>query len=364
MPYLSSEFNQDMMRRALHLAHKGINTTTPNPRVGCVLVDTNGHIVGEGFHEKAGQAHAEINALKQAGEKSVGASAYVTLEPCSHHGKTPPCCDALISAGVSRVFYAMQDPNPVVSGRGFKRLRAAGIEVHGPILTQEAHELNRGFIKRMTQGLPFVQLKSAMSLDGRTAMACGESKWITSELSRVDVQRIRARSCAIVTGVQTVIHDDPALTVRLGPNDRQPLRIVVDSAGRCPQTAKIHTQPGQTIIAGTKPPPNNSCANTLYWELPEHENRVDLHHLLRKLGQEGCNDVLVEAGSTLSGAFLSLGLVDEIVVYMAAKLMGSEAKHLFDLPIQQMSSAISLQITDMSAIGDDWRMTASVQQMR
>ncbi len=244
-----SLLDRTFMSRALQLAERGLNSTPPNPRVGCLVVDDHGQVVGQGFHEKAGEAHAEVNALNEAGSAAKGATVYVTLEPCSHHGKTGPCADALVQAGVSRVVYAMEDPNPEVSGAGMECLRTAGIEVDGPLMEEEARQLNIGFVKRMTQGKPFVRCKMAMSLDGRTAMASGESKWITGPDARVDVQKIRARSCAMVTGVDSVINDNPALTVRLGENARQPLRVILDSHGRCPKKADILDQPGTTIIA-------------------------------------------------------------------------------------------------------------------
>ncbi|VUD59360.1 Riboflavin biosynthesis protein RibD [Thalassocella blandensis] len=351
--------NQDhnLMLRALHLAGLGLNTTTPNPRVGCVIADQHGHIVGEGYHQKAGEGHAEVNALADAGEKARGATAYVTLEPCCHHGKTGPCTQALISAGIQRVVYAMQDPNPQVAGEGVRALEQAGVAVAGPLEEEAALRLNAGFVKRMRVGLPFVRVKTAMSLDGRTAMASGESKWVTGPAARADVQRLRARSCAIVTGVESVILDDPSLTVRIREGDRQPLRVIVDTRGRCPDTAEILRQPGKTVIACGEHLQVPDDGRT-YWSLPEKQGRVDLYALLRKLAQEQCNEVLVETGATLAGAFVASGLVDELVVYVAGKLMGSSARPAFTLPIDKMSSLLPLSIRDVRAVGEDWRFTA------
>lgn len=359
---LIDQLHDDLMLRAIRLAEKGMNSTTPNPRVGCVIVSPEGDIVGEGYHLRAGEAHAEVNALTQAGELARGATAYVTLEPCSHQGKTGPCAEALIAAGVAKLVYGMEDPNPLVSGRGLEKLEDAGIEVIGPVQELAAIELNPGFIKRMRLKRPFIRIKMAMSLDGRTAMASGESKWITGPAARQDVQKMRARSCAIVTGVESVIHDDPALTVRLDADSRQPLRVIVDSKGRCPQKADILAQAGTTVIAcdeDLEPGLREADPSArVYWPMPMRKDRVDLVALVNRLAAEGCNEILVESGATLAGAFIARGLVDEIVVYMAAKLMGSEARPLFDLPIGKMSSLLSLSISDVRAVGPDWRITA------
>ncbi|WP_086933771.1 bifunctional diaminohydroxyphosphoribosylaminopyrimidine deaminase/5-amino-6-(5-phosphoribosylamino)uracil reductase RibD [Agarilytica rhodophyticola] len=348
--------DREIMVRALRLAKQGLNTTTPNPRVGCVLVDDAMNIVGEGFHARAGEAHAEINALAAAGEKAKGATAYVTLEPCSHRGRTGPCADALIAAGVARVVYAMEDPNPEVSGAGLDKLRAAGIIVDGPLLESEARELNLGFIKRMRQKIPYIRCKMAMSVDGRTAMASGESKWITGPDARADVHKLRARSCAIVTGVESVIHDDPALTVRLSETERQPLRVIVDTHSRCPLKADILNQPGNTIIACAQGEAKDDGRN--YWELPQKDGHISLYALVRKLADEGCNEVLVETGATLAGAFAAAGLIDEFIIYVAPKLMGSSARPLFHLPIDKMRSQLPLSIEDIRRVGEDWRITA------
>lgn len=345
----------DMMNRAMQLAEYGLYTTTPNPRVGCVLVN-DGDIVGEGYHLRAGQEHAEINALVMAGAKARGATAYVTLEPCNHQGRTGPCSQALIDAGVATVVYGMQDPNPLVAGQGLARLRDAGIAIQGPLLEGLAFELNPGFIKRMHTGLPYVRCKLAMSLDGRTAMASGESQWITGSEAREDVQKLRARSCSIITGVGTVISDNPSLNVRspaVGENPRQPLRVIVDSQLRSPADATLFNDGQPAVIASSK----NMTArnNTEVWSCVTDE-QVDLSWLIEKLGGLQHNEVLIEAGPTLAGAFLQAGLIDEIVVYMAGKLMGSRGKPLFELPLDTMSDTIALSIKGIQPVGHDWRI--------
>lgn len=356
------------MARAIHLAEKGVYSTMPNPRVGCVLVN-GGEVVGEGWHERAGEGHAEVNALAQAGEQARGATAYVTLEPCSHTGKTGPCCEALVEAGVARVVYAMEDPNPQVSGRGLDHLEAAGVTVSGPVLETEAWALNPGFIKRMESGRPLVRCKMAMSLDGRTAMASGESKWVTGPSARADVQRLRARSCAIITGIGSILHDDSSLTVREDelklPNAGlaaaiQPLRVVLDSKQQLRPNAKVLQSHARTLVVSARPEPDPVLAEAgvEQMSIPGEDGRVDLLKLLFELGRRQCNEVLVEAGSALAGAFLRRGLLDEVVIYMAPKLMGSEARPLFELPLQSMSAQLPLTITDMRAVGNDWRITA------
>ena len=349
----------DAMNRALLLAEQGLYSTMPNPRVGCVIVSERGDVVGEGFHWRAGEPHAEINALTMAGNKAQGATAYVTLEPCNHHGRTGPCSQALIDAGVSCVVYAMQDPNPLVAGQGLARLRNAGIHVRGSMLQAQAVALNLGFIKRMLTGRPYARCKLAMSLDGRTAMASGESQWITGAPARLDVQKMRARSCSIITGSGTVINDNPQLSVRapeLGELTRQPLRVVVDSQLRTPLSANILLNPSQTVIASACNAQKHAGANV--WPLGGKSGQVDLHALLQKLGAEQHNEVLIEAGPTLAGAFLQAGLIDEIVVYMAGKLMGSTGKPLFELPIEHMRNNIDLTLKSMQPIGQDWRIVA------
>ncbi|MGI3132110.1 bifunctional diaminohydroxyphosphoribosylaminopyrimidine deaminase/5-amino-6-(5-phosphoribosylamino)uracil reductase RibD [Halopseudomonas pachastrellae] len=366
-----SAADRSWMSRALMLAERGLYTTEPNPRVGCVLV-ADGEVVGEGWHVRAGEGHAEVNALAQAGERARGATAYVTLEPCSHFGKTPPCADALIKAGVSRMVAAMQDPNPQVAGNGLQRLREAGIAVECGLLEEQARALNPGFIKRMQQGLPWVRVKLAMSLDGRTAMASGESKWITGPAARADVQRLRARSGAVVSGADSVLLDDSALTVRaseLGlPSDeaaaaaeRQPLRVLIDSLRRVPLEQRFFREAGPTLVISTsaeQAADDYLAVGSELLAVPGADGKVDLQAVLQTLAARGCNEVLVEAGAGLSGAFWRAGLVDEVIVYMAPRLLGSQARPLMQLPFESMSEAMDVAITDMRAIGQDWRITA------
>ena len=366
-----SAADRSWMSRALMLAERGLYTTEPNPRVGCVLV-ADGEVVGEGWHVRAGEGHAEVNALAQAGERARGATAYVTLEPCSHFGKTPPCADALIKAGVSRMVAAMQDPNPQVAGKGLQRLREAGIAVECGLLEEQARALNPGFIKRMQQGLPWVRVKLAMSLDGRTAMASGESKWITGPAARADVQRLRARSGAVVSGADSVLLDDSALTVRaseLGlPSDeaaaaaeRQPLRVLIDSLRRVPLEQRFFREAGPSLVISTsaeQAADDYLAAGSELLAVPGADGKVDLQAVLQILAERGCNEVLVEAGAGLSGAFWRAGLVDELIVYMAPRLLGSQARPLMQLPFESMSEAMDVAITDMRAIGQDWRITA------
>ena len=364
--------DRSMMARALRLAEHGLYTTDPNPRVGCVLV-RDGQIVGEGWHVRAGEGHAEVNALSQAGAQARGATAYVTLEPCSHTGRTPPCADALVTAGVARVVAAMQDPNPLVAGRGLARLRDAGIEVECGVLEAQAAALNAGFVKRMQTGLPFVRLKLAMSLDGRTAMASGESQWITGPEARADVQRLRARSSAVVSGADAVLLDDSALTVRsaqLGlpeaeaqaAAERQPLRVLVDGRLRVPLTSRLFQQDGPVLVAcrlDQSPEQDYRAVGAELLALPSAgSDFVDLEALLRLLASRGCNEVLVESGAGLAGAFLRAGLVDELVIYMAPRLLGSLARPLLELPFDSMAEAMQLDVTDMRVVGRDWRITA------
>ena len=331
------------MTLAIQLAQRGLYTTRPNPRVGCVITK-NHKIIAEGFHETPGEAHAEINALRQLDHprEAKGATAYVTLEPCCHTGKTPPCTEALINAGISRLVYGMQDPNPLVAGKGLQRLRAAGIALEGPLLENECRALNPGFIKRMQTGLPYVRCKLAMSLDGRTAMQNGESQWITGEAAREDVQNLRAQSCAIITGIGTVLQDDPALTVRspqlpASARLRQPLRVILDRQQRLPRDARLLSEPGETLV------------------LHQSDN---LRAVLQQLGDRHCNEVLIEAGSTLAGAFVQQGLVDELIIYMAPTLLGSDARPLLQLPLATMKQQIPLVISDIKPVGQDWRITA------
>lgn len=332
-----------MMMHAIELARQGWYSTRPNPRVGCVITKNN-TIIAEGFHRKAGSPHAEIEALQAlAAGSAKNSTVYVTLEPCCHTGKTPPCTEALIRAGIARVVYGMQDPNPLVSGKGLQQLRNAGIAVEGPVMQTECAALNRGFIKRMQTGLPFVRVKLAMSLDGRTAMASGESQWITGEAAREDVQRLRAESCAIITGISTVLKDDPALTVRstaLPPEAKvqQPLRVILDRQHRLPANAKIQQTPGETLVL--------------------HDS-TDLRAVLKILGDRQCNEVLVESGATLAGSFVQQELFDELVIYMAPTLLGSDARPLLQWPLTEMKQQLKLDIREITAIGQDWRITAA-----
>jgi diaminohydroxyphosphoribosylaminopyrimidine deaminase/5-amino-6-(5-phosphoribosylamino)uracil reductase len=354
--------HESMMARALTLAERGLYTTAPNPRVGCVITK-EGQIIAEGWHQKAGQPHAEINALEQLDvESAQGTDCYITLEPCSHTGRTSPCVDALITAGISRAFIAMVDPNPLVAGQGIKKLQQAGIQVQTGLLAKQAEALNQGFCQRMRQNRPYIRSKIAMSLDGRTAMASGESQWITSPEARQDVQKWRAQSGAIVTGIGTVLADDPQMTVRAEQwypeqqHVRQPLKVVVDSQLKIPTTAKILAAEGETIIATTSTKDRESIATI---RCGTSANKVDLAQLMTELAKREVNDVLIEAGAVLNGSLLAAGLIDELVIYMAPKLMGDSAKGLFHLPaLQIMAECIDLTITDIRAIGCDWRITA------
>lgn len=359
------------MAEAISLARRGLYTTAPNPRVGCVIARGE-RVLGRGYHRRAGEAHAETIALQEVREPLAGATAYVTLEPCSHHGRTPPCAETLVAAGLSRVVVGSSDPNPLVAGRGIDVLRSGGLEVVCGVLEREAQALNPGFFKRMLTGLPLVRIKLAMSLDGRTAMADGSSKWITGAAARADVQRLRARSCAIVTGVGTVLHDDPRLDVRLaadqtnGMSVRQPLRVVVDSTARTPVQARLLQLSGSTIVAtaGVASERESAlvAAGATLLHVADGHGRVDLARLLQHLGSLQCNEVLIETGATLAGAVLSAGLADELVLYVAPSLLGSLARPLFDLPLTSMDRKREVRISDISAVGDDWRISAVVAE--
>ncbi len=357
------------MAGAIQLAWKGLYTTDPNPRVGCILVN-NGEIVGRGWHCKAGQPHAERLAIADAGDRARGATAYVTLEPCCHHGKTPPCTEALLEAGIRRVIAAMEDPNPLVAGKGLETLAEQGVEVASGLLQSDAEQLNPGFIKRMTTGLPWVRCKLAMSLDGRTAMASGESVWITGEDARRDVQRLRARSSAVLTGIGTVLADDPSLNVRLAAEAlpgveaaddlRQPLRVVLDSGLRIPEDAKLLSLDGPVQIFHSHGDAGKVArlgdAGVAVMRL---EGGLDLPGVMRTLGEQEINEVLIEAGPTLAGAAIQAGIVDELVIYMAPHLMGHQARGLFHLPgLEKMADRIGLQIQDIRSVGADIRITA------
>ncbi len=354
------------MARALTLARRGLFGTDPNPRVGCVLV-RDGETVGEGWHEHAGEPHAEVNALEMAGERARGATAYVTLEPCCHYGRTPPCTDALLDAGISRLVAAMSDPNPQVAGKGLAILRDAGVAVECGLLETEARALNPGFIQRMTRGRPFVRVKLAMSLDGRTALASGESRWLTGEAARQDVQRLRARSSAILTGSGTVLADDPGLDVRLPEAERQPLRVILDTALRIPPTAKTLHLPGSVLIftavadpAAQKP---FRAAGADIAVLPRVARGLDLRAVMAELARRECNEIHAECGPTLAGALLQAGLMDELVIFMAPLLLGDKARGLFQLPeLAQMSERTELEVVETRAVGRDWRLTLRLSQ--
>ncbi|NOY61611.1 MAG: bifunctional diaminohydroxyphosphoribosylaminopyrimidine deaminase/5-amino-6-(5-phosphoribosylamino)uracil reductase RibD [Gammaproteobacteria bacterium] len=358
------------MARALRLAQRGRYTVVPNPVVGCLLV-RDGAVVGEGWHLRAGEGHAEVNALNMAGERARGCTAYVTLEPCCHQGRTPPCSAALIAAGVARVVVAMQDPNPQVAGQGLQQLQRAGIAVSCGLLQQQAEALNPGFISRMRRQRPFVRCKLAMSLDGRTAMADGSSRWITGAAARRDVHLLRARSDAVVTGIDTVLADDPQMTVRDVAVDvfAAPLRVVLDSRLRIAADAHILNGAAPTLIvtsAQALEKQRDRCceleqsgvAVELVRLAADGSERIDLNHLLTLLAERGINDLLIESGPTLSGAMMQQGLIDELVVYMAAHLMGSDARSLFQLPgMDAMEQRIQLEFKEVRMVGDDVRMT-------
>lgn len=354
--------DHEFMARAIELARRGWNTTHPNPRVGCVIVK-DGEIVGEGFHARAGEAHAEVRALKMAGENARDATAYVTLEPCSHHGRTPPCADALVRAGIARVVAAMVDPNPHVAGQGLERLRAEGVRIEEGLLGIVARELNLGFIKRMTEGRPRVRVKLAASLDGRTAMASGESKWITGDAARADVQRLRAECSGLVTGIGTVLADDPRLDVRLPDAARQPERIVLDPELRTPPGARILSRPGTVRIFTCDDNIERRAAleaagATVETIQDDGAGALLLEAVLVRLGELEHNDVLVEAGATLAGQFLDRGLADELIVYQAPVLMGHEAQPLVALPgMEKLSDRLEFTLRDVRQIGEDIRLT-------
>ncbi len=354
-----SEFDYDCMASALQLARLGLETTHPNPRVGCV-VTRDGKVVGKGWHKKAGGAHAEINALLEAGDRAVGGTAYVTLEPCGHTGRTPPCVDALINAKIARVVFAVGDPNPEVNGSGSKRLQQAGIDVQSGLMASEAEELNAGFFKRMRHGQPWVRIKLAQSMDGHIALSNGSSQWISGPESRADVQRWRARSDAILTGIGTVLADNPSLNVRIGDAASQPARVIVDSHWRMPANARLLDLPGQVLIAGLedKPVPeelSNSVAHCV--GMPSSNRRVDLSALLHELAKRGINEVQVEAGATLCGSLIEQGLVDELLIYQAPVVLGGDAMSPFMLPrLDNMDDRVHLDWVDSRFIGKDLRL--------
>lgn len=359
------------MARAIALAEKGLYTTDPNPRVGCVIVKDN-EIIGEGWHQRAGSPHAEINALEGITEQARGATVYVSLEPCCHHGRTPPCTDALIAAQVKRVVIASLDPNPLVASQGVEQLKNAGIEVSYGVLDKEAEQLNPGFLKRMRHQLPYVRCKIAMSMDGRTAMASGESQWITGDVARADVHRWRARSTAIMTGIGTVLQDNPSLNARLTKpeireyaftDDHQPVRVVLDTHLRFPPDAKMLDLPGNVLIYTAS---NNEgdirrlqeCGAEVQ-QVDQDESGLQLDVVLKDLARRKVNELMIEAGATLNGALVSRSLVDEFIFYMAPSIMGDSAKGAFHLPaIHKMSDKIQLSVRETRQIGADWRIIA------
>jgi diaminohydroxyphosphoribosylaminopyrimidine deaminase/5-amino-6-(5-phosphoribosylamino)uracil reductase len=354
------------MAQALRLAEQGLYSTSPNPRVGCVLV-ADESIVGSGWHRRAGEPHAEVHALREAGGKARGATAYVTLEPCSHHGKTPPCADALIAAGVARVVVTVQDPNPKVAGEGIERLRAAGIAVECGLMETETRELNAGFFARMTRGTPWLRSKIAMSLDGRTALANGVSKWITGEAARLDVQHWRARSCAVLTGIDTVLADDARLNVREIETQRQPLRVVLDSRLRMPIDARVLYGGDVMIYTARHDEQKISLLQDLgvtVMVLPDDKGHVALEAMLRDLAVRGCNEVLLEAGSTLNGAMLRAGLVDELLLYVAPQLLGDRARGMAQLgELTGLDQRVNLKWQDVRQVGNDMRIIVKVENV-
>jgi diaminohydroxyphosphoribosylaminopyrimidine deaminase/5-amino-6-(5-phosphoribosylamino)uracil reductase len=360
------------MTLALRLAAQGLYTSSPNPRVGCVIVNNN-QIVGQGSHVKTGEPHAEVFALQQAGAQAKDADIYVTLEPCSHFGKTPPCVQAVIAAQPKRVIIAMQDPNPLVAGRSVAALRAQGIEVVVGVMEQEAVTLNLGFVARMTRSLPYVRCKIAASLDGRTSLKNGQSQWITGEPARLDVQHWRAQSCAIVTGIGTVLTDNPSMAVRLAGTSRQPLRVIVDSSLQTPVDCKmldaVMLKHSPVLIAYAQDANDQAkaliVAGAELIQLADTNHRVDLNALFKHLAQCGINEVLVEAGQGLNGALLHANLIDEFIFYYAPKLMGADAKAMFAIPeLTEMQQVTELQILDVRQIGQDIRLRAKPVKLR
>ena len=359
-----TEDDRRHMARALGLAARGLFTTTPNPRVGCVIV-RDGRVLGEGFHERAGLAHAEVAALADArasGHDVRGATLYVTLEPCNRHGRTPPCVDAVLAAGIARVVAAAHDPNPAQAS-GAQRLREHGVAVEVGLCEREASELNAGFIARMTRGTPWVRSKIAASLDGRTALPGGESRWITGAAARADGHAWRARACAVLTGVGTVLHDDPQLTVRDVATPRQPLRVIVDRRAETPRTARALAG-GNALIVTAGAHGGGFGPGVEQVALPDAEGRVDLAAMMRELARRGLNEVHVETGARLNGALLRAGLIDELVVYLAGAVLGDPARGMFDIgaPLASLAERVELEFTAIDRIGDDVRLVARVRR--
>lgn len=356
-----SAADHEHMARALRLAEFGLYSTAPNPRVGCVIVK-DGLVIGEGWHQRAGEPHAEVHALLAARSYARGATAYVTLEPCSHHGRTPPCCEALLDAGIARVVAAVQDPNPQVAGEGLARLRAAGVDVACGLMAAEAQELNIGFVVRMTRGRPWLRMKLATSLDGKTALENGASQWITGAAARQDGHRWRARACAILTGIGTVRDDDPQLNVRGVETTRQPLKVVVDSRLELPLDAKVLLDGGVLVAAAVVNAAKVAALRERGAEvvfLPGSGNKVDLSALMNELGRRGVNEVHAEAGFKLNGSLLGAGLVDELLLYLAPCLLGDAARGMFNLPaLESLARKRALAIRDVRLVGGDLRLLA------
>lgn len=360
-PFSSTDYV--FMSEAIRLAEKGLYTTSPNPRVGCVIVK-NGEIIGRGWHEKAGLPHAEINALKQAATEVKGSTVYVTLEPCCHHGRTPPCTDALINAGIAKLIIAMQDPNPLVAGKGIQQLRTAGIEVQYGLLEAQANQLNIGFVSRMVRQRPWIRVKIAASLDGKIALANGKSQWITGEAARTDVHRSRARSCAILTGINTIKHDDPELSVRHVQTTRQPLRVILDNRLEITTNAKVLQKTGSLIFTTLQ---DSEKIQSLMEKgaqvivLPSPTGKLDLAEVMSKLAEFELNEILVEAGSTLNGALIESRFVDEIIIYCAPILLGNSAQSMLNLPeLTSLAQKWKLEITEIGKVGCDIKITAKL----
>jgi len=351
------------MEQALALAARGLYTTTPNPRVGSVVVK-DGAVVGAGWHEKAGLPHAEINALREAGESARGATLYVNLEPCSHHGRTPPCVDAVIAAGVRRVVTAMRDPNPDVAGAGFARLRAAGIEVEQGVMEEDARELNIGFVSRMTRGRPWVRMKIAASLDGRTALANGKSQWITGEAARRDGHHWRARACAVLTGAGTVNEDDPQLNVREVQTPRQPLKVLIDSRLEIRPEARLFESGKVLVVAAREDEVKAKALRARGAEVilvPNPEGKTELMSVMRELGRRGVNELHVEAGTRLNGSLVREGCVDELLVYLAPSVIGDSGRGMFALPeLTELEPRTRLSFREVVKIGEDLRIIARI----
>jgi len=346
------------MQMALDLAEKGMHSSMPNPRVGCIVVH-NSQVVGQGWHSKTGEDHAEVMALSQAGHKAKGATAYITLEPCNHYGKTPPCTDSLISAGVETVIYAMDDPNPEVSGKSTGILKAAGVKVIQGVLHQKSKDLNIGFIKRMESGLPYIRSKIASSIDGKTALLNGTSQWISSEKSREDVQSWRARSCALLTSIETVLSDDPFLNVRIDGFDDldQPMRVVLDSQLRIDSHYKILRLPGQKIIYTLKAQHNDPEIQNMIKTAEEYDGHISLEYLFRDLAKREVNEVMIECGGVLNGALLKQEFIDELIVYIAPCILGNKARNMFSLPVlSEMSDRYNFDSTQVDQIDHDVRV--------